>query len=224
MFTSEVQAVQPPSPTLPGCKVTSISFEGQDAGGWAITQLELGQRKLVPWTLSGPWWRWPVELAHMPMEPQLVPGPKINHQGKFQGEKQDITGQEIWQMCAGKEGSIVLPQCPSVVTWCSVMAALPLMFLFSGSVVSDSLWFHGLQHARLPCPSPSPGICSNSCPLSQWWRPTISSSVLPFSSCLQPFPASGSLPVSWLLAAGGQSFRASAHHQSFQWVFRVDFL
>ena len=144
--------------------------------------------------------------------------------GQVSGEKQDITGQEICQMCAGEEGSIVLSQCPSTVTWCSLMAALPLMFLFSGSVVSDSLWSHGLQHARLPCPSPSPGICSNSCPLRQWWRPTISSSVLPFSSCLQPFPASGSLPVGWLLAAGGQSFGASAHHQSFQWIFKVDFL
>ena len=66
------------------------------------------------------------------------------------------------------------------------------LLLFSCSVVSDSLRPHGLQHARLPCPSPSPGACSNSCPLSQWCHPTISSSVIPFSSCLQSFPASGS--------------------------------
>ena len=64
---------------------------------------------------------------------------------------------------------------------------------FSHSVVSDSLWPHGLQHDRLPCPSPSPRACSNSCPSSQWCHPTISSSVIPFSSCLQPFPASGNL-------------------------------
>ena len=63
---------------------------------------------------------------------------------------------------------------------------------FSCSVVSDSLWPHGLQPARLPCPSPTPGACSNSCPLSQWCHLTISSSVIPFSSCLQSSPASGS--------------------------------
>ena len=58
----------------------------------------------------------------------------------------------------------------------------------------------GLQHTRPPCPSPSPGACSNSCPLSQWCHPTISSSVIPFSSCLQSFPASGSFPMSWLFS------------------------
>ena len=67
---------------------------------------------------------------------------------------------------------------------------------FSNSVMSDSLWSHGLQHARLPCPSQTPGACSNSCPLSQWCHPNISSSVIPFSSCLQYFPASGSFPMS----------------------------
>ena len=69
---------------------------------------------------------------------------------------------------------------------------------FSRSVVSDSLWPHGLQHARLPCPSPTPGAYSNSCPSSWWYHPTISSSVVPFFSCLQSFPASGFLPMSWL--------------------------
>ena len=78
--------------------------------------------------------------------------------------------------------------------------------LFSRSVVSDSLWPHGLQHTRLPCPSSlSPGACSNSCPLSRWCHPTILSSVISFSSCLQSFPASGSFPMSWLFASGGQS-------------------
>ena len=76
------------------------------------------------------------------------------------------------------------------------------------SVVSDSLWRHGLQHTRFPCLSPSPGVCSNSCPSSQWCHPTISSSVIPFS-CPQSFPASGS-PVSWLFASGDQSVGASA--------------
>ena len=74
---------------------------------------------------------------------------------------------------------------------------------FSHSVVSDSLWFHGLQHTRLPCPSSAPEACSNSCPLSWWCHPTISSSVIPFSTCLQYFPASVSssnesvLPIRW---------------------------
>ena len=76
--------------------------------------------------------------------------------------------------------------------------------------MSDSLWPHGLQHARLPCPSPTPRACSNSCPLSQWCHPTISSSVVPFSSCLQSFPASGSFPMSQLFSSGGQSIGASA--------------
>ena len=81
---------------------------------------------------------------------------------------------------------------------------------FSCSVVSDSLWPHGLQHAKLSCPSPTPGACSNSCPLSQWCNPTISSSVIPFSSCFQSFPAPGSFPMSQFFASGGQSIGASA--------------
>ena len=72
------------------------------------------------------------------------------------------------------------------------------MLQFSHSVVPNSLWPHALQHTRLPCPSSTPGACSNSSPSSQWCHPTISSSVVPFSSCLQPFPASGSFPVSVL--------------------------
>ena len=75
---------------------------------------------------------------------------------------------------------------------------------FSCSVVSNSLQLHGLQHARLPCPSPTSGACSNSCPLSWWCHPTISSSVVPFSSCLQSFPASGSFLMSQFFVSGGQ--------------------
>ena len=81
---------------------------------------------------------------------------------------------------------------------------------FSCSVISDSLTPHGLQHARLPCPSPTPGACSNSCPLRWWCHPTISSSVVPFSSCLQSFPASGSFQMSQFFTSGGQSIGASA--------------
>ena len=74
----------------------------------------------------------------------------------------------------------------------------------------NSLWPHRLQHARLPRPSLSPGVCSNSCPLSQWCHPTISPSVVPFSSHLQSIPASGSFPRSQFFTSGGQSIRASA--------------
>ena len=76
--------------------------------------------------------------------------------------------------------------------------------------MSDSLLPHGLQHARLPCPSLSPGVCSNVCPLSQWCHPTISFSVASFFSCRQSFPASGSFPMSQIFASGGQSIGASA--------------
>ena len=84
------------------------------------------------------------------------------------------------------------------------------LLLFSGSVVSKSLWPHGLQHARLPCPSPSWGACSNACPSSRWCHPTISSSVVPFPSHLQSFPASGSFLMSQFFPSGSQSIGASA--------------
>ena len=76
--------------------------------------------------------------------------------------------------------------------------------------MSNSLWPHGLQHARLPCPSPTPGACSNSCSASWWCHPTISSSVVPFTSYLQTFTLSGSFPMSQFFASGGQSIGVSA--------------
>ena len=82
---------------------------------------------------------------------------------------------------------------------------------FSRSVVSDSLWPHDLQHARPPdCPSPTPGVYSNSCPSRRWCHPTILSSVIPFSSHLQSFPASGFFLLIWFCASGGQSIGVSA--------------
>ena len=81
---------------------------------------------------------------------------------------------------------------------------------FSHSVMSSSLWPHGLQHARLPCPSPTLRACTNSCPLSWWCHPTIPSSVVPFSSCLQSFPASGSFPMRQFFASSGQRIGVSA--------------
>ena len=83
-------------------------------------------------------------------------------------------------------------------------------YLFSHSVMSNSLRPHGLKHYRFPCPSPTPGACSNWCSLSQWCHPTISSSVIPFSFCLQSFPASGSFQMSQFFASGCQSIRVSA--------------
>ena len=87
-----------------------------------------------------------------------------------------------------------------------------LMVQFSCSVMFDSLPPHALQHARLPCPSPIPGTCSNSHPLSQWCHPTISSSVVPFSSSLQSFPVPGSFLRSQFFTSGGQSIELHLQH------------
>ena len=92
------------------------------------------------------------------------------------------------------------------------------------SVVSNSFWPPGLQHAKPPCPSPAPWACSNSCPSSQWCHPTISSSVVLFFSCLQPFPATGSFLRSQFFTSGAKILELQLQHQSFQWIFRVDFL
>ena len=87
---------------------------------------------------------------------------------------------------------------------------LPGSVQFSHSDMSNSLWPHGLQNARPPCPLPTPGVYSNSCPLRRWWHPTISSSIIPFSSHPQSFPASGSFQMRQFFAPGGQSIGASA--------------
>ena len=95
---------------------------------------------------------------------------------------------------------------------------------FSYSVVSDSLQPHGLQQARPPCPSPTPGVYPNSCTLSRWCHPTISSSAGPFSSCLQSFPVPGSFQMSQFFTSGGQNIGVSASASVFQWILRTDFL
>ena len=130
--------------------------------------------------------------------------------------------------------SLLPPLHPQVCSLCLQLCCCPanrfispifldsvyLLLFFSHSVMSNSLRPHGLQHTRLPCASPSPGVCSNSCLLIQWHHPTILSSVLLFS-CLQSFP--GSFPVSQLFVSGGQRLGASAS-ASFQEIFRTDFL
>ena len=116
------------------------------------------------------------------------------------GRRKEVTSENLWRdrlcMC---EAWLRGPE--------TFRAAL---LLFSCSIMSDCLRPNELQHARLPCPSLSPRGCSDSCTLSRWCHPTISSSVFPFSSCLQSFPASGSFPVSQFFASGGQSIVASA--------------
>ena len=99
---------------------------------------------------------------------------------------------------------------------------LLVLLLFGRLVVSNSLQPYGLQY-RLPCPSLSPRVCLNSCALSQWCHPTISSSVTPFSSCLQSFPASGSFQMSPLYQLA-KVLEFQLQHQSFQWISRTDFL
>ena len=101
----------------------------------------------------------------------------------------------------------------ATLTDCTLSASIHPKFSavqFSHSVVSSSLQPHGLQHTRPPCPSPTPRACPNSCPSSQWCHPTLSPSVVPFSSSLQSSPASGSFPMSQFFASGGQSIGASA--------------
>ena len=104
-------------------------------------------------------------------------------------------------------GVLALWSCPAAN---HLLPVTRKILLFSHSVVSDSLWSHGLQHTRFLWPSLSPGVYPNSCPLSWWCDPTILSSVIPFSSCLHSFPASGSFQMSQLFASGGQSIGVSA--------------
>ena len=124
-------------------------------------------------------------------------------------------GQECWRICKGELFMTNLAK-----RWREVIADISQ---FSHSVVSDSLQPHEPQHARPSCPSPTLRVHSNSRPLSQWCHPTISSSVIPFSYCLQSFPASGSFPVSHLFTSGGQSIGVSASTSVFTMNIHVWF-
>ena len=106
----------------------------------------------------------------------------------------------------------------------SKKVSCPFSVQFSCSVLSDSLQPYGLQHARSPCLSPRPGACSNSCPSSQWCHPTVSSSVVPFSSCPRSFKASGSFPMSKFFDQVAKVLEFQLQHQSFQWTPGTDLL
>ena len=132
----------------------------------------------------------------------------------------------IWG-AASQAAVLILPQIKlnSQLSSCtSVLSHHKLSVKYSLSVVSDSLRPHRLQKARLPCPSPTPGAYSNSYPLSQGCHPTISYSVVPFSSHLQSFPASGSFQMSQFFVQVVKVLEFQLQHQSFQWVFRTNFL
>ena len=110
----------------------------------------------------------------------------------------------------GVQVCIWTPLLNSLDVYLGVELPKHMIIQFSHSVMSSSLWPHGLQHTRLPYPSPTPRACSNSCLLSWWCHPTISSSIIPFCSCPQYFPASGSFPLSQFFTSGGQSIAVSA--------------
>ena len=108
------------------------------------------------------------------------------------------------------KGNLLLNVLSLLYTWFYIIYIVLSLVQFSRSVVSDSLRSHGLQHTRPPCPSPTPRVYSDSCPLSQWCHPTISSSVVPFSSHLQSFPSSGYFQKSKFFPSDGQSIGVSA--------------
>ena len=143
---------------------------------------------------------------------------------------------EIWSYCRTLAGLWVWASpTPGILLSCfNTVLGRPSTFFtllvqFSLWVVSNCLWPHGLQHTRPPCPSPTPGACSNSYPLSRWWHPTISSSVIPFSSCLPSFPVSWSFLKNQFFASGGQSWSFSfsinpSNEYSGLISFRMDWL
>ena len=133
-----------------------------------------------------------------------------------------------YQWSAKTSGSLI-PKLPLAIhmymhVYLYIYTYIPLSVQFSRSVVSNSLWPHELQHTRPCCPSPTPRVYSNPCPSSRWCHPTISSSVVPFSSCPQSLPASRSFPVSQLFTWVAKVLEFHLQHQSFQWTPRTDLL
>ena len=129
----------------------------------------------------------------------------------------------IWRKVLNSSTSAVLWRLGRFLLQVTENSPLKQLLLFSLSVVSNSLQPHGLQNARLSCPSPSPRVCSNSCSLNWWCHPTTLSSVTPFF-CPQSFPVSGSFAISQLFALVAKGLDLQLQHQSFQWIFMTDFL
>ena len=163
----------------------------------------------------------------------LLPTLPDEKNGIFKRSSVDSNNMSILTQAFCILGPFVLASGWHTGIWCQFCnTGWVITVQFCRSVVSDSLWPHGLQHARPPCPSPTPGAYSDSCPSSRWCHPTISSSVVPYSFCLQSFPASGSFPVSQFFTSNGQSIEVSASTSVlpmnfqwiFQWIFRNDFL
>ena len=123
--------------------------------------------------------------------------------------REDRGDEEVWGDW-GWSNKELLKDGTVLYFWIWVVLTRVLQFSSLQSLSRVWLWPHGLQHTRAPCPSLAPGVDSNSCPLSPWCHPTISSAIVPFSSCLQSFPASGSFPMSRFFASGGQSIGLSA--------------
>ena len=149
--------------------------------------------------------------------------PHVRHCERYGGDGRDILG---WRRSLCKVAVIILRSGGRLQLQSETMGwegSGKRSVQFSCSVMSDSLWSHGLQQARLPCPSPTHGACSNSCSSSQWCHPTISSSVIPFSCYLKSFPALGSFLVSSLHQVA-KVLEFQLQHQSFQQIFRADFL
>ena len=159
----------------------------------------------VPTVLLGFLLPWMWDLPSWPLQQSAASAPYLRHRVAPLGHRP----------CPRALGSFSWP-CSCAIIAHSVQ--------FSRSVVSDSLWPHESQHARPPCPSPTPRVYPNSCPSSPWFHPAISSSVFPFSSCPQSLPASGSFPMSQLLHEVAKVLEFQLQHQSFQWTPRTDLL
>ena len=161
------------------------------------------------------WQRWcPISLSSMML---LAPVPATAaSEARGCGSQVPATSVGIWAPCWVQSLSHIWLCDPMDTMHARLLYPSLSSVRFSHSVVSDSLQPHGLQHSRTPCPSPTPGVYLNSCPLSRWCHPAISSSVIPFSFRLQSFPASRSSHQMVKIL--------ELQLQSFQWIFRVDFL
>ena len=150
---------------------------------------------------------WGLTYTHSYIKNDNYQGPGL-HSELYSILCNNLNGKRIWER---RDICICITELLSCTPAANITFLITCLFLlFSRSVMSSSLWPHGLQHARLPCPSLSPGVCPDSCSLSQWCYSAISSSITLFSSCPQSFPASGSFPMSQLFTSNGHSIGALA--------------